>query len=123
MYLWNYQFSKIPPKNLIDFCPERLFRLGMLCTQLSRVALRIIKTNHMHLVYKIFQDRNLSKFSVVFGKIDNSIDTFRHYLTFSFSTKMGLIKLVFISTYLFRRAWSHGVVVLVLERTTKSLFQ
>ena len=28
-----------------------------------------------------------------------------------------------ISKYMFHRAWSHGVVVLVLERTTKSLFQ
>ena len=82
MYLWNYQFSKIPPKNLIDFCPERLFRIGMLCTQLSRVALRIIKTNHIHLVYKTFQGRNLSNVSVVFWKIDNSINTFWHYLTF-----------------------------------------
>ena len=25
-------------KNLIDFCPESLFRLGMLCTHLSRVS-------------------------------------------------------------------------------------
>ena len=28
--LWNHRFSKIPPKNLIDFCPGRLYRLGML---------------------------------------------------------------------------------------------
>ena len=25
-----WKFSKIPPKNLIDFCPGRLYRLGML---------------------------------------------------------------------------------------------
>ena len=24
-----WKFSKIPPKNLIDFCPRRLYRLGM----------------------------------------------------------------------------------------------
>ena len=40
-------FPKYHQKNLIDFSPESLFRLGMLCTHLSRVALRIIKTNHM----------------------------------------------------------------------------
>ena len=28
--LRNHRFSKIPPKNLIDFCPGRLYRLGML---------------------------------------------------------------------------------------------
>ena len=55
-------FPKYHWKNLINICPERLFRLGMLCTQLSRVALRIIKTNHIHLVYKTFQGRNLSNF-------------------------------------------------------------
>ena len=50
----SFRLSKIPPKNLIDFCPERLFILGMLCTHLSRVNLGIIKTNRMHLVYKTF---------------------------------------------------------------------
>ena len=30
-------FPKYHRKNLIDFCPERLFRLGMLYTHLSRV--------------------------------------------------------------------------------------
>ena len=52
-------------KNLKDFCPESLFRLGMLYTHLSRirVALRIIKTNHMYLVNKTFQGWNLSKIS------------------------------------------------------------
>ena len=47
-------FPKYHQKILIDLCPERLFRLGMLCTHLSRVALRIIKINHMYLVYKTF---------------------------------------------------------------------
>ena len=42
-------FPKYHRKYLIDFCPASLFRLGMLCTHLSRVALRIIKTNHMYL--------------------------------------------------------------------------
>ena len=55
-------FPKYHRKNLIDFCPESLFRLGMLCPHLSRVALRIIKTNHMYLAYKTFQGRNLSNF-------------------------------------------------------------
>ena len=55
-------FPKYHRKNLTDFCPESLFRLGMFCTQLSRVALIIIKTNCMHLVYKTFQGRNLSIF-------------------------------------------------------------
>ena len=40
-------FPKYHQKDLIDFCPERLFRLGMLCTHLSRVPFRIIKTNHI----------------------------------------------------------------------------
>ena len=43
-------FKKYHQKNLIDFCPERLFRLGMLCTRLSRVRLRIIERSHMYLV-------------------------------------------------------------------------
>ena len=75
----SFWLSKIPPKNLIEFCPERLFILGMLCTDLSRVHLGIIKTNHMHLVYKTFQG------GIIFGwiwKIDDSINTFWHYLTF-----------------------------------------
>jgi len=50
-------FPKYHRKKLIDFCSESLF-----VTHLSRVALRIIKTNHMYLVYKTFQGRNLSNF-------------------------------------------------------------
>ena len=50
-------FPKYHQKHLIDFCPE--FRLGMLCTHLIRVALWIIKTNHIYLVFKTFQGRNL----------------------------------------------------------------
>ena len=69
-------FPKYHQKDLIDFCPERLFRLGMLCTHLSRVDLRIIKTNHLYLVYKTFQARNLSNFLVAFWKIDDFINTF-----------------------------------------------
>ena len=41
-------FPKYHRKNLIDFCPVSLFRLGMLCTHLNSVPLRIIKTNHMY---------------------------------------------------------------------------
>ena len=54
-------FPKYHRKKLPDFCPENLFRLGMLCTHLSRVNLRLIKTNHMYKVYKTFQGRNLSE--------------------------------------------------------------
>ena len=60
---------------LIDFCPESFFRLGMLRTHPSR----IIKTNHMYLVYKSFQGRNLSNFSGVFfflEKINDFTNTF-----------------------------------------------
>ena len=81
-------FPKYHWKNLIDFCPENLFRIGMLYTHLRRVALRINKTNHMYLFHKIFHGRNLACnfFSVVFWKIDDFINTFWHYLTFrSFS--------------------------------------
>ena len=66
-------FPKYHQKILIDFCPESLFRLGTylcyalpktyLSTHLSRVPLRIIKTNYMYLVYNTFQGRNLSNFS------------------------------------------------------------
>ena len=80
MYLWNHWLSKIPPKNLIDFCPKSLFRLGMLCTHLSRVVLRIIKTNHMYLVYKTFQGRNLSNF---FGGILENRWFHKYILTLS----------------------------------------
>ena len=54
MYLWNHWFSKIPPKNLIDFSPARF--------NISK-----------YLVYKIFLGWNLSNFSVVFWKIDDFI--------------------------------------------------
>ena len=68
-------FPKYHRKNLIDFCPERLFRLGMLCTHLSRVTLFIIKTNHMYQSIKsraeIYQI-----FSVAFWKIDDFINAF-----------------------------------------------
>ena len=55
-------FPKYSWKKLKDFCPESLFRLGISCTHLSKVTLRIIKTNCMYLVYKTFQGRNLSNF-------------------------------------------------------------
>ena len=63
-------FPRSHSKNLIDVCFESLFRLGMLCTHLSRVVLRIIKTNYMYLVYKTFQCRNQSNFfgGTYFGK-------------------------------------------------------
>ena len=49
-------------KNLIDFCLESLFRLGMLCTHLSRVTLRIIETNPLYLVYKNLPRQKFIKF-------------------------------------------------------------
>ena len=69
-----YEIIDLPKyrlKDLIDFCPGRLFRLGMLCTHVSRVDLRIIKTNHMYLDYKTFQERNnlSKKFGGIFGKL------------------------------------------------------
>ena len=70
-------------KNLINFCPGRLFRLGTLSTHLSRVALRMIKTNHMYLVFKTFQGRNLSNLFGGIWKIDGFQNTFWNYLTFS----------------------------------------
>ena len=60
-------FQNTTKKNLIDFCPDSLFRPGMLCTHLSRVALRIIKTNHMYLVYKRAEIYQI--YSVVFWKL------------------------------------------------------
>ena len=57
-----YEIIENHRKNLIDFCPEILFRLGMLCIQLSRLVLRIIKTNPMYLVYKTFNGKNLANF-------------------------------------------------------------
>ena len=54
MYLWNHWFSKIPPKNLIDFSPARF--------NISK-----------YLVYKIFLGWNLSNFSVVFWKINDFV--------------------------------------------------
>ena len=73
-------FPKYHWKNLIDFCHESLFRLGMLCTWLSRVALRIIKTNHMYLAHKTFQGRNLSN---LFGAILDNRWFHKYILTLS----------------------------------------
>ena len=61
LYWWNHQFYKVPRKNLIDFCPESLFRLGTLCTNLSGVTLRIIKTNHIHVSTVNFRSTKLFK--------------------------------------------------------------
>ena len=60
-----YEIIYIPKyhrKNLIDFCSECSFRLGMIYTHKSRVPLRIIKTNPMYLVYKTFNGKNLANF-------------------------------------------------------------
>ena len=51
-------FPKYQRKNLIDFCPESLFRLGILRTHLSRVALRITKKNHMCLQLTFVNGQN-----------------------------------------------------------------
>ena len=66
-------FPKYHGKNVINFCPEMLFKIGMLCTHLSRVALRIMKINHMYPVYKTFQGKNLSNFFSGIWKIDDFI--------------------------------------------------
>ena len=73
-------FPKYPWKDLIDFSPESLFKLGMLCTHLIRVPLRIIKTSHMYLDYKTFQGRNLSNF---FGGILENLWFHKYNLTLS----------------------------------------
>ena len=64
MYLWNHRFSKIPPKNLIDFCPARF--------NISK-----------YLVHRIFLSRNRIKFFV--GILENRWfhKTFSYYLTFN----------------------------------------
>ena len=90
-------FQNTTGKNLIDFCPERLFRLGMLCTHLSRVPLRIIKTNHMYLVYKTFQGRNLSNF---FGGILENRWFHKYILTTSDLYKMHMPSLYMPSLYI-----------------------
>ena len=88
-------FPKYHRKNLIDFCPESLFRLGMICTHLGRVALRIIKTYHIYLVYKTFQGRIYQIFSMVFWKINDFINTFWYYLTF----RKGIMFLIIFSNF------------------------
>ena len=75
IYLWNHRFFKIPPKKFNRY-------LSWKFTHLSIVSLRIITTNHMYVVYKTFQGRNLSNFSVVFWNIVDFTNTFWHYLTF-----------------------------------------
>ena len=75
MYLWNHWFSKIPPKNLIDFSPGRF--------NISK-----------YLVYKIFLGWNLSNFSVVFWKIDGFI---KYILTLS---DLYFLDLQFLMTFL-----------------------
>ena len=63
-------------------CPERLFRLGMLFTHLSKVAMRIIKTNHTSWSIKHSRAEILQMFQLLFWKIDGSILnlTFRGFL-------------------------------------------
>ena len=57
VFMKSLIFQNTTEKDLIDFCPERLFRLGLLCTHLSRVALRIIKTKDMYFVHITLQGR------------------------------------------------------------------
>ena len=54
--LWNHRFSKIPSKNLIDFCPRKFYRLGTYFD-----------------LHNTFLGRNLSNFSGEFWKIDDFI--------------------------------------------------
>mgnify|MGYP006863756856 CR=1 FL=1 len=61
----------------------------MLCTHLSRVPLRKIKTNQNTWSIKPSRAEIYQNFLVVFWKIDDFINTFRHYLTFThLSTKV-----------------------------------
>ena len=68
-YLWIHQFSKIPQKKFDRFLPWKFIQtkyIGILCTHLSRFALRIIKTNHMYLVFNPYRAEIYQK---IFGGI------------------------------------------------------
>ena len=66
MHLRNHRFSKIPPKKFDRFLPWK-------------VALRIIRTNYV----KPSRAEICQIFLVVFWKINDFLNTFRYYLTFS----------------------------------------
>ena len=66
MYLWNHQFSKIQPKNLLDSCPGRFYRLST-CDLFWIYSRRLYSGECItSLVWITFQGRNLSNF---FGNI------------------------------------------------------
>ena len=92
-YLWIHQFSKIPQKKFDRFLPWKFIQtkyIGILCTHLSRFALRIIKTNHMSCTLSLILtgQKSIKKFSVVFWKLNDFINTFWHHLTFYFCPNM-----------------------------------
>ena len=69
---------------MIDFCPGRFYRLGA-CDLFWLFSRRLYSVECIaYLVWITFQGRNLSNFLVVFWKIDNSINTFWHYMNFRF---------------------------------------
>ena len=76
-------FPKYRRKNLIDFCPGRFYRLGT-CDLFWLFPRQLYLGECItYLVWINFQGRNLSNFLVVFWKIDDFINTFWLYLTFS----------------------------------------
>ena len=82
MYLWILCFSKLPPNKFGRFLPRKLIQARcMLCTHLSRVGLRIIKTNHS--LQNLPGQKSKKFFWWYFGKINDSINTFWHHLTFT----------------------------------------
>ena len=46
-------------KKLMHFCPERLLRLGILCTQMSRVPLRITETRNNLVIWIQHRSRKI----------------------------------------------------------------
>ena len=69
----------------MDFCPGRLFRLGMLCTHLSELS-RLKKNNNISNKYLVYikPSRAIHQiFSLVTWKVSDFIFSFRLYLTFT----------------------------------------
>ena len=62
MYLRNHRFTKIPPKNLIYFCPGRFCRLGT-CDLIWLFSRGLFSGECIiYLAWITFQGRNLSNF-------------------------------------------------------------
>ena len=73
MYLWNHRFSKIPPKNLIDFCPARFiqhkFKYLFYKNLLAQKSIKWFHKRHSQIIWPVQGWINFRLFEHIFASI------------------------------------------------------